>query len=631
MNLNKRPKSSAAFIVLALIAFQVACVFPLTVQLAHANSKTILIPDNYATISAAVENAAPGDTILVKRGIYYENVAINKSLSIIGEDAQNTIVIGSGGVPSQSVFNISASNVRVSGFTIESMNYSLTTPSKFATGIGIGGDNCTIDSNNILNVYRGIYVGGWGDLCGGKDSTTIAENNITGTFSDGIRLFGGSMNKIYGNNLIACNASAIAIDGYLNQIYKNNLKANRQGIGVGSQNTVLFGNNITNSINWGIYFEASNTVTAANNITGNRWGIYLSPAFAPGNNTFYHNNFINNTKHVNIGSSYNIQNWDNGVPSSGNYWSNYTGAGEAVFTIDSNNTDHYPITTPYNISPLDSLPAQIQPGYVQADNTAALWHFDEILPNGATLDATGNNPAVLGTATGNVSCPPLANLVTGKYGKALNFEIPQYGWAFGSPSLDAPNEVTLDVWVKVTDYENTTFNNFVVYCTRTLDKYPERVYGLAVNGMNPENATSGPQGALCGYVYTDSGYNEIVTTTPAIALNEWTQVVFTRSLATGMHIYVNGKEQAVRVTYGVQNPTGAIKKGTELNIGHDYIGAIDELRISNVAIAPQSETQSQPTAQNQPIWMDWWFWATITAGVAFLAGIVFLIKRTNKP
>jgi hypothetical protein len=142
--------------------------------------------------------------------------------------------------------------------------------------------------------------------------------------------------------------------------------------------------------------------------------------------------------------------------------------------------------------------------------------------------------------------------------------------------------------------------------------------------MSPENATSGPQGALCGYVYTDTGYNEIVTLQPAISLNQWTHVVFTRSLSTGMHIYVNGVEQSARITYGVQNPTGSIKKGTELNIGHDYIGVIDELRVSDTAIVPQIEIQ------NPAFWEEWWFWATIVFGILFIAGIVFFIKRSGK-
>jgi pectin methylesterase-like acyl-CoA thioesterase len=40
---------------------------PVTVK---AQSKTIVVPDNYPTIQAAIDNAISGDTIYVKQGTY---------------------------------------------------------------------------------------------------------------------------------------------------------------------------------------------------------------------------------------------------------------------------------------------------------------------------------------------------------------------------------------------------------------------------------------------------------------------------------------------------------------------------------------------------------------------------------
>src|SRR4030042_1739478 len=74
----------------------------------------------------------------------------------------------------------------------------------------------------------------------------------------------------------------------------------------------------------------------------------------------------------------------------------------------------------------------------------------------------------------------------------------------------------------------------------------------------PENGYTVPTGALSGYVYTDTGgFNEIVTTEPVVPLGEWIHVAFTRSLATGMHLYVNGVEQTAKAIYGTQNPSGS--------------------------------------------------------------------------
>jgi hypothetical protein len=75
-----------------------------------------------------------------------------------------------------------------------------------------------------------------------------------------------------------------------------------------------------------------------------------------------------------------------------------------------------------------------------------------------------------------------------------------------------------------------------------------------------------------------------------IPLNEWIHVTFTRSLTTGMHIYVNGVEKNVKAIYGTQNPTGSMINGTELYFGHDSQVTLDEVRISN--LSPESQTVS---------------------------------------
>jgi nitrous oxidase accessory protein NosD len=622
--------------------------FSLGIPLVNAASKTIVVPDDYPTISAAVGNASAGDTIRVKIGTYRESPKISVPLTLIGEDAASTIVIGLGGATNSSVFMVAADNVKIAGFTIKSVDYP--TSNLYASGIIVGGNNCTVTSNIIANVNKGIYVGGWGDLCGGKCYTTITQNTITGSFGDGIRMFGGYGNNLTQNLIVESNASAISVAGYSNFVAGNTLVGNRKGIGLGSANSVVFNNNITGCLDWAIYSQVSNEVVTANNLENNRIGVYLSPIFAPGSNEFFRNNLINNTRQVQTGSVFNVQVWDNGLE--GNYWSNYNGTdvnsdgvGDTPLYMDANNSDRYPLIAPFNISRAGSPPAAIAPSTVGADHVVALWHFDSVGPSGETPDATGNNPVVLGDAKGNITCPPKPVYVQGKYDQALLFDIPEYIYGSASPSLDIGGDITLDVWVNVTALENTTYNNFIVYGARTLDKYQSRVWGFGVNGQDPENETSGPPGAIQGYVYTESGYNEIVTLEPAIQLNTWEHVVFTRSQVSGMHIYVNGKEQTIKVVYGVQNPTGPIKLGTELNIGHDYIGVIDELKVTNIATEPQTvtpEPTSTPTGQpyaspteapknpsESPVWSQWWLWTTIVAAAAMLGSAFFLFRRNS--
>jgi hypothetical protein len=96
------------------------------------------------------------------------------------------------------------------------------------------------------------------------------------------------------------------------------------------------------------------------------------------------------------------------------------------------------------------------------------------------------------------------------------------------------------------------------------------------------------EGALSGFVLTDSGgFNEIVTTQP-VALNQWINVEFART-STGMHLYINGYEQETNMIQGVQNPAGNIVNGTEYYFGHDALITLDEVRITDLAPANLTE------------------------------------------
>jgi len=79
-----------------------------------------------STINAAVLVAAPGDTIQVAHGTYKEDVIIPKSLSLVGENQQNTIIDATGkanGINIDGRDNPGLSDVAVSGFTVENANF----------------------------------------------------------------------------------------------------------------------------------------------------------------------------------------------------------------------------------------------------------------------------------------------------------------------------------------------------------------------------------------------------------------------------------------------------------------------------------------------------------------------------
>ena len=148
-------------------------------------------------------------------------------------------------------------------------------------------------------------------------------------------------------------------------ITKNILENKETGILlVRSFDNTISGNVIKNN-SYGIYFDDSyNNTIFGNNILNNDVGIYFDgpvPFRLCSNNTIHHNNFINNTKHIEdihwsvpfSGLAINI--WDNGRE--GNYWSDYNGTdangdgiGDTPYVIDENNRDHYPLMNPVVIS-----------------------------------------------------------------------------------------------------------------------------------------------------------------------------------------------------------------------------------------------------------------------------------------
>jgi len=244
-------------------------------------------------------------------------------------------------------------------------------------------------------------------------------------------------------------------------------------------------------------------------------------------------------------------------------------------------------------------------GAAQAESSTVVgeWKFDETEISGSTEttpDQTGVNNGILAGAQH-------PSLVKGYQGNALKFggenavyipikfivgfppmEEPMYVPI--STNLDIEEYFTIDAWINIPSLTNATYNNIMVKCNHPDQaaawQNTTRVLGLAVRAGTPENGENYVQGALSGFVMTETGgFNEIVTTQP-IPLNTWVEVQFTRSIS-GMHLYVNNQEQAVNVLHGVQNPTGKILAGTEYYIGHDSYAAIDNVKLTD--LAPNTE------------------------------------------
>jgi len=227
------------------------------------------------------------------------------------------------------------------------------------------------------------------------------------------------------------------------------------------------------------------------------------------------------------------------------------------------------------------------------------WALDEVKPSDdttITVDQTGVNAGIL-------AGHPEPDLVDGKYGKALKFDgenavyvpvkfvvgfppMSQPMYVSISPNLDIQKYIQINAWINVPDLNDATYNNIVIKADHPDQdcawQNTTRVLGLALRAGTPETGEAYTAGVLSGFVYTtEGGFNEVVTTEP-IAFNQWINVEFTRT-ATGMHLYIDGQEQAVTVLHGTQNPTGDILNGTEYYFGHDSYATIDNVKITDLS------------------------------------------------
>ncbi|NIQ08005.1 MAG: DUF1565 domain-containing protein, partial [Candidatus Korarchaeota archaeon] len=157
------------------------------VQLVKAAPATITVPDDYLTIQEAINNADEGDTVFVRNGTYYESVVVNKTISLIGESREATIIDASG---SDYGISITADNVTVRGFTVQGAHW---------WGIWIKSSGCRISDNNVVaSTHEGIYLDGREPEVVVRENT-IEYNCISGNRDCGILVWASCDNQILSN------------------------------------------------------------------------------------------------------------------------------------------------------------------------------------------------------------------------------------------------------------------------------------------------------------------------------------------------------------------------------------------------------------------------------------------------
>ena len=375
---------------------------------------------DFIKIQDAINNAKEGDTIMVHSGVYYENVVVDKSVTLIGNGQPVVDANGSGCaiILTEDRITLRGFNATNSGSSgsdigieVTSNNNTITGNNVSNNGVGIGlyysSNNNTITGNNVSNNGVGICISS------SSNNNAITGNNIKNNNWSGISLdYASNNNTVTGNVFV--NDGLFVYFSYQNTVEDNtvngkplvyledvsdykvedagqilivncnnitienqNISNTRRGITLWkTENSKILNNTICNNKEGiSLYNSCNNNTITGNNVRNNGGGIGL---YSCRNNKIYFNNFNNFRNYVeivySIYDSNNIWNSTEEITYTyrgtaytnylGNYWDDYEGTdadgngiGDTHYSIYSK-SDDYPLMKPFeNYNISTSAPA----------------------------------------------------------------------------------------------------------------------------------------------------------------------------------------------------------------------------------------------------------------------------------
>lgn len=311
----------------------------------------------------------------------------------------------------------------------------------------LNGQKIMVNRNNTILDGQGSTV--WGLRLDGVSNVTVKRFVVTGGYH-----YGGSPKGLSAGIYLSSTSDALITNNTIREVYDfvaafGNYEPVAAIVVTGGYSN-NFSSNILLSNFRGMYFQSSeynliteNTIVSTIAVqkehgSDNPAGIFF---FHASNNIVYHNTFKIERLESTGDYYYDTVNiWDDGFPSGGNYWGDYSageigdsGIGDRPYTIDAHNTDRYPLLEPFNSTftaskltpPTVSLEASVNGlsvGLVFAADEALNW-------SGYTLDGQANvtsgNTTLTGLSTGVHCIKVYANDSYGNMGasEAVIFEV----------------------------------------------------------------------------------------------------------------------------------------------------------------------------------------------------------------
>lgn len=163
-----------------------------------SSSYTIIWVLDNSSIQEAINEADPGDTIYVRAGVYHEDIVVNKSLFLVGENAVTTVLDGEG--ESLLILSVVASDVTVRNFTVKN-----TRADQPAYGVSIkNSQNVSLMNVTVGQSYTGLVLDS-------SSNCEIVNNAFIDNYAYGVDLRDNSVNNTIVSNWIVANPTGMLI------------------------------------------------------------------------------------------------------------------------------------------------------------------------------------------------------------------------------------------------------------------------------------------------------------------------------------------------------------------------------------------------------------------------------------
>ncbi|UCG69688.1 MAG: right-handed parallel beta-helix repeat-containing protein [Thermoplasmata archaeon] len=212
----------------------------------------------YTSIQDAINDSIDGDTVFVYNGTYYENVKVNKTLNLVGENKSSTVIDGQG----FDVLIVYASQTNITGFTI----------TNGSTAIEFHMCSYNDISDNIIQDNVGAI------LLNNSANNTIRDNTISDQIVGGLTLEVSNNNTVTGNIIKNNNQYGISLFiAKMNNITYNSFSSNTIGVDLvlSKQNNLNYNEMNNDNYGFNLLFSSNDNKIIGNNIIDTFYGVTM--------------------------------------------------------------------------------------------------------------------------------------------------------------------------------------------------------------------------------------------------------------------------------------------------------------------------------------------------------------------